>query len=330
MKIFDKNFVGIDHTREDITVAPLAFLTPYEDNAAGKKRRDSVRQWLNGYYWVPEQNKVEKNTETRIVDNKPKTGFKVVAFADRYSTSNKLARIFDPDGFELEISIANLIDLMLFTTIEYGEIKSELIWARDGANNWLLPTDTDMFRRALREGQTLEAEIGDRVIGNHGNEYVYLGRGHIQNIFPAGTERFVPVDELDNANFWDERAGGKWKLESDRVVTHPATGKSSHVYALVKKSSGGVTKIHLETRQKPMKITAILGTSDIVVDENTVCYGSGTYCTADGDMAGGRMIGDGIDDPHRWYTRYVMFREQPFTSDDIDQDLVLPQIEAGH
>ena len=31
MKIFNRNYVGINHNRDDITAGPLAFLTPYEN-----------------------------------------------------------------------------------------------------------------------------------------------------------------------------------------------------------------------------------------------------------------------------------------------------------
>jgi len=326
MKIFEKSYIGIDHNRDDITAGPLAFLTPYEDNAAGAKRRQTVREWLNGYYWRRGE-KEKENTETRIVDNKPKAGFRVVDFAARHSTSNKVARVYDPDGYELEISMANLVDILIDGVVEKGEIKSECIWGREGANNWLVPLDSEMYKRALKPGQKLEAEIGDRVIGNHSREYIYLGRGYIQNVFAAGTEEFVQFGDLDEPSWWDERQGGRWVLHPERVVTETAEGKSAHVYAYVHEDRHGDTALTLESRQKPMKITAILGKSDIEVGDNTVCDAPhGVHCTAAGDMAGGRMIGGVEEDPHRWYSRQAMFRYAPFTSDDIDQELVFPQI----
>ena len=48
MKVFSKLFVGIKKAYEDNP--PLAFATPYEENAAGKKRQDTVMSWLGGEY----------------------------------------------------------------------------------------------------------------------------------------------------------------------------------------------------------------------------------------------------------------------------------------
>ena len=101
LKLFEEHFVGINHEREDVTAGPLAFMTPQEDNAAGRKRRESVRQWLYGYYYNPDKPQDASKHETKLVANKAMSGFRVVDYADRWSTSNKLARIFDPNGFEV-------------------------------------------------------------------------------------------------------------------------------------------------------------------------------------------------------------------------------------
>lgn len=63
-----------------------------------------------------------------IVENVPRTGFKVASTVSRYSTSNKLWRIMDPLGFELEISTKNMEDLIMTGTINCGEFEGLLIW----------------------------------------------------------------------------------------------------------------------------------------------------------------------------------------------------------
>lgn len=63
-----------------------------------------------------------------IIENVPRNGFKVASTVSRYSTSNKLWRIMDPLGFELEISTANMEDLIMTGVINCGEFEGLLIW----------------------------------------------------------------------------------------------------------------------------------------------------------------------------------------------------------
>lgn len=124
IKFYDKLYVGYQKERysqtEDQRI--LGFATPYEDNVAGKKRMASVDNWR------------DKKITPKIIENKPMMGFKICDFASRYSTSNKLLRIYDPRGFELEISIGNAVDLIKSTVITNGEIMAPLVWGRDSGN----------------------------------------------------------------------------------------------------------------------------------------------------------------------------------------------------
>lgn len=323
MQIFNFNFVGISGDRTDITLGPLAFLTPHEDNAAGAKRRESVRQWLNGYSWQE-----KTHTETRIIPNTPKTGFRVVDVATRYMTSNKFARIFDPDGFELEISIDNLVDLMLYTVVDHGEIMGELVWGRDGGHNRLIPVDSDLYRNALREGQTLVADIGDVVIGNHGKKYVYLGLGYIQPIAACGSESST-YDKSDHnlrAHYY-----GEYFIRPEFVVTCTAAGAAEHVYLELSDYQDVIV-----TRKSRMKLTAILGKYDKPLDSDTMYHSErcwwhsadGLFLTKDVedlDQANEHTL---KEQQYRYLARNVMFRTEPFTLSDTDSEKILADILA--
>lgn len=71
---------------------------------------------------------VEEHLQPRIITNTPLEGFRLVKSVNRYSTSNKLWRVLDPRGFELEISTANLEELMMDCVIDHGLIKAECVW----------------------------------------------------------------------------------------------------------------------------------------------------------------------------------------------------------
>lgn len=321
MKIFKKSYVGINHERKDITVAPLAFLVPYEDNAAGRKRCETVNDWANNtpYYL---KTKKPLTAENRIIDNVAKSGFKVVDVASRDMTSNKFARIFDPDGFELEISIGNLIDLMLYTVVDHGVIEGELIWARDGAHNRLIPVDSDLYRNALQEGQVLNVTVGDIIIGNHGHEFIYLGTGYVQPVALCGDEVVTPAPVNNRrrygCNGWVDpfmygRNNDIYAIPNPTQVTTEKSDQLVHVYVRNNNEMGRDGR--LVTRKQPMKATAVIGKPDRKFNENTVYESESYHCYT----ASGEFIADPYNHKtHTYTTRNVMMRSAPFTADDLD------------
>ena len=284
MKIFEKNFVGITtkERRDDVTMGPLAFLVPYENNAAGRKREETVKRWLYGYGFVSGLTCEEdaKEGHTMVIDNVPARGFQIVDFAERYSTSNKLARIYDPNGFELEISIDNLIDIITKTTIKNGVIDDKMIWARDGANNRLIFVDSDEYRNAdmiskktkKTKKPKFKHSAGDIIIGSYWNDaYLYLGQFHPQWIVPYG-------DEKKSFNVtWNDGVEVENVLQPTVVKTHTEKKKfhwympvnSYHDDFDVTADNINYTK-GLEARNRQMSTTKIIGHIDpesIILDE---------------------------------------------------------------
>ncbi len=71
---------------------------------------------------------VESHLLPIIIDNIPLEGFRVQKSVSRYSTSNKLWRILDPRGFELEIATATMEDLIDGGVIDRGLIVGKCVW----------------------------------------------------------------------------------------------------------------------------------------------------------------------------------------------------------
>jgi len=327
MKIFNKSYVGIrERDYDNTTMAPLAFLTPFEDNAAGATRRKTVRDWATqGLHY---QRKEVNEDNFVVVDNEPTAGFRIIDFAERYSTSNKLARVFDPNGYELEISMANLIEIILTAKIDNGLIQEECVWGREGAQNWLLVAGTDKEQAALREGQVLVASIGDRVMGAGSQEYIYLGRGYVQNIAAVGEEFLEPYNP-EIHNFYERQYGGRWSIPRPNKVATARNSKLMHVYLLLAESKRHGGDNMLVTQVKPMKLQGSYGPSDFEWDENTVFYGPhGMYYNAEGHFSAGRRINARSDyeDDHRYHTRDALFRDVPFGNDDLDTDILLARL----
>lgn len=109
-----------------------------------KKQRDwayGAHEIINGEVWTLERewdyslNRWSTNVTKQaakhqplIIENEPKSGFKVEKIATRWSTANKLFRISDPRGFELEITAQNLLELMNSCMIAKGEILGKCKW----------------------------------------------------------------------------------------------------------------------------------------------------------------------------------------------------------
>ena len=94
--------------------------------------------WMTGNRWeyIPSTGKNElvqvadwADPQPQLLDNTPIPGFKIENSVSRYSTSNKLWRILDPRGFELEISTACLETIIMETGIlKGGVIDAKCAW----------------------------------------------------------------------------------------------------------------------------------------------------------------------------------------------------------
>ena len=180
LKVFSKLYVASKFQGEDRV--PLAFVTPYEDTAAGKKRQQTADSWARGYY----AQKVP-NFESRVVENTPRSGWKITDDVRRvyWGGGNVVWRVEDPLGYELEISSGNLMALIQTCGIDAGgEIPGKCLLARDGAVNVLLHESSDEFKNVVLEAETLstskavskaDREVGARYIMKNGDTVIYLG-----------------------------------------------------------------------------------------------------------------------------------------------------------
>ena len=146
-------------------LAPLGFAHAYEPNLktfASKQRTQDTWAYDNHFYneeglvvrtehrWtrkngqsecVTFERPVPEHLQPRIIANLPRDGFQLVKSVSRYSTSNKLWRVLDPGGFELEISTSNLEDLMMDCVIDHGIIKSTCVWYMPRGKAYLMRAD---------------------------------------------------------------------------------------------------------------------------------------------------------------------------------------------
>jgi len=246
LKVFSQLYVGITAPTGK-EGAPLAFATPYEENAAGRKRQDTVDTWLqskrrpkikNGRYEYDEAGRIQYDDDdstTRIVQNVPRSGFRISDDVKRvyWGGGNVVWRVEDPDGWEVEIQSNNLMALIRSVGIQPGgEINGKLIWAREGANNILIPETSEEYKNAVKAFETVKPPskipMKDRVIGRmyrlqDGSFAQYLGKVWVTDVHPDADQLYSEAKIRG--------AGGTYKLNY-----HPQTilnGEQKQVEALL-------------------------------------------------------------------------------------------------
>lgn len=133
---------------------PLGYIGEYKEfNAACEKRMENQRQWAgyekieehggvyfktkSAWVWNNKTNQKEQRFSTepldkelipQIINNVPLDGFRILTTVTRSSTSNKLWRVVDPRGFQLEISTESFERIILSAVVSKGLIIGPCIW----------------------------------------------------------------------------------------------------------------------------------------------------------------------------------------------------------
>lgn len=182
----------------DTTNPPLAFATPNGTDKAFEKRKETVDSWCgNGTErrprsdasggWVRDEKGyviydtvVVGMTKPQVISNDVISGFSLDRAIERSVTNNKVFRITDPRGFQLEISADNFVDIVLNCKIDKGEILGDFVWGRKGGTNFLTRTDHPSYKEFLTPSFNRSLRPGDHVyLGNKRNELIYCGEFYV-------------------------------------------------------------------------------------------------------------------------------------------------------
>lgn len=254
IKIPAKHYVGM--VKRSTEKIPLGFITPWGEDAAAKKRIQTIDNWARQSY-------NSKALEPMIIENVPMNGFKMTTDirSSSYGGVDKW-RIEDPRGFELEITSHNLAQLLTVGMIDRSEIMDTCVWARNGQQNVLLSTNTDEYKAAVQNTQIANmtadwktVKIGNTVLLQNNVTGVWLGRMYGVNF---STLYYREEDKTKN-------------LLS-------VTDKSVHVIYIKKTDEGGKDKLLLISSPKLAAITDMSVITDsaaevlanqLLVDSNT-------------------------------------------------------------
>lgn len=233
IKFPEKYYVGFQKqrfSRED-NFRMLGFATPNTGDYAFKKRKASVDGWS------------EKDLTPLDMDNKPTHGFKIVDAVSRYSTSNKKFRVEDPRGFELEIDVYNLLEIIEKHTIVQGTIMEPMLWGRFGGDNYLISGNSAEYKHHL-SGPKVGALAAGMWMKNKAGNILYRFEGRMAyNLVASHVYRKDPK-ERDYWYGWNRQPRTDYSTVTTKIKTivNRKQDKPAFVYSEFHLDENGVTR----------------------------------------------------------------------------------------
>ena len=183
MKLYQKYYVAIKPNSE------LAYVIPLSGSEA-----NIAKQKSKGDSWAKEYQRDIHNYvdgESIELDNTPTTGYEVIGFSSRYSTSNKHIYLKHPQGFHFEMSIETFVEMLKETTIENGIIQNEMVIYSYKGKNALCVYGGDLYNtleeegvKFLKVGSLKEGDvISLKGVSNLQNKVTYVGKRIISASF---------------------------------------------------------------------------------------------------------------------------------------------------
>ena len=182
--------------RSDTYSGKLAYVIYYDTK--GKLRKEA--SWNN---WR------DKKITDNEWDNTPISGFvlnkKVGGYQYHYDMRQTYARVYDPRGFEIEITVPNLLHILECTDCIRGKgLVGEFVYAWDGTELVLLPTSSPDYTELQNKTNTLikgeyikgaDLKPGRTYATIDGEEYIFLTKAP-KIKYEVGTWHFV-TDNID-------------------------------------------------------------------------------------------------------------------------------------
>ena len=188
--------------RDDTYTGKLAYVIYYDEK--GKLRKEA--SWDS---WRDEK------IDTEEYDNEPTSGFVLNKKVGDYSGDwgahrQAYCRIYDPRGFEFEITINNLLFILEHCTCCPGKgLEGDFVYGWDGKDLVLLPTNSpdyieiEKYSKRINERKTFKGKdliIGATYLTKDNEEWVYMGRFDKWNChrifyFKNEWDRRVEVDD---------------------------------------------------------------------------------------------------------------------------------------
>lgn len=179
-KIYVPEKLKIQYQKRENTInGKLSFITYYDEK--GKLRFEkSFNNWT------------DPKLGTDEVDNRPVKGFSISEGVKHdggsFGSPRENVRIFDPRGYEFEISVGNFMDLLNHSDVIGKTLTQECVFAWHDKQRLLLPTNSIYYQDIVSKSKKRKNKISvkDLVVGQSYSSkksvedvYYYLGAGNI-------------------------------------------------------------------------------------------------------------------------------------------------------
>ena len=172
----EKIHVGFN-SRSSTYTKKLAYII-YTDEKGKKRKEVSWENWR------------DKNIPVEDYDNVPTEGFvlnkKVGGYKSYWNFRNAYVRVYDPRGFEFEITVENLLFILENTSSIIGKgLEGKFVYSWDGQDLVLLPTNSQNYIESTEYTKQLatakkigakDMELGKVYTDKQLRRYVFLGR----------------------------------------------------------------------------------------------------------------------------------------------------------
>ena len=164
-------------TRSDTYTKKLAYVIYYDQK--NKLRKET--SWEN---WR------DQKIDPEEYDNEPTAGFvlnkKVGGYQYHYDMRQTYVRVFDPRGFEFEITIPNLLYILENTSSIKGKgLEGEFVYGWDGKELILIPVESPDYKQIselndiIHNNKTVKAKdliVGATYLTKDNQEKIYMGK----------------------------------------------------------------------------------------------------------------------------------------------------------
>lgn len=163
--LYDNLYVGrIKRPGENI----LGFMVPDGTDKGAEGRKKTVDDWAKpSRRYQREDDEANPALEPLLLENKALDGYRLAdtIFRSGWGGDSVHWRVYDPRGFELEITVGNLAMILDFCGVQAGgAINGPCIWGREGNKNILLPIGSQGHKDAHPE-QRLADQKGQLDVG---------------------------------------------------------------------------------------------------------------------------------------------------------------------
>lgn len=163
--------------REGTYTGKLAYVIYFDEK--GKLRKEA--SWNN---WR------DKNIPNQIFDNEPTEGFvlnkKVGGYSSGWNYRQTYTRVYDPRGFEFEISVSNLLWILENCDCTRGKgLEGKFVYGWDKTDLVLVPVESPDYKEIQRKNEVVHNNLfikaKDLVVGATyetlgGTQFVYMGK----------------------------------------------------------------------------------------------------------------------------------------------------------